>query len=67
MAGYARSDPLGWQVDSTLKSSSYAAANLMWQVLPYLTLGAEYSYGERDNKNGPGIDNHRIMLGVQVY
>jgi len=67
MAGYARSDPLGWQVDSTLKSSSYAAANLMWQVLPYVTLGAEYSYGERDNKNGPGIDNHRIMFGLQVF
>jgi hypothetical protein len=67
MAGHARSDPLSWQGESTLKSSSYVAANLMWQLLPYLTLGAEYSYGERDNKGGPGLNNHRVMLGVQVY
>lgn len=67
MFGYAKSDPLSWQIGSTLKSSTYAAANLMWQVLPYLSVGAEYSYGKRENKTGPDLDNHRVMIGVQVY
>jgi hypothetical protein len=67
MFGHAESDPLSWQLGRTLKSSTYAAANLMWQVLPYLTVGAEYSYGKRENKSGPDLDNHRVMIGVQVY
>jgi len=67
MFGYANSDPLGWQTGGTLKSSTYTAANLMWQVLPYLTVGFEYSYGRRDNNGDPDLDNHRVMFGVQVY
>jgi hypothetical protein len=67
MFGYARSEPLDWQSDRILKSSTYAAANLIWQVLPYLSVGAEYSYGKRENKSGADLDNHRVVLGVQVY
>lgn len=67
MVGYASSDPLSWQAGSTLNSTTYTAANLMWQVFPYLSLGFEYSYGVRENKSGPALDNHRMMFGVQVY
>lgn len=67
MVGYANSDPLGWQTGETFESSTYASANLMWQVLPYLTLGAEYSFGQRENKDGSDLDNHRVAFGFQFY
>ncbi|MDH3830035.1 MAG: DcaP family trimeric outer membrane transporter [Gammaproteobacteria bacterium] len=66
-AGYAESKPLGFQPASTLDNTQYAAANVFWTVLPYLTIGAEYGYGRRENKDGSDIDNHRIMFGVQVF
>lgn len=67
MFGYARSNPLTWQPAGTFMSSTYAAANLMWQVLPYLTLGFEYGYGRRENKDNSDLDNHRFMFGFQFY
>jgi len=65
LAGYARSKPLGWQPGDTFESSIYASANLMWEVLPYLTFGVEYAYGQRENKDDSDLDNHRLSLGLQ--
>lgn len=65
--GYAKADPLSWQGGNVFESSTYASANLMWQVLPYLTVGAEYAYGLRENKDGSDIDNHRVAFGFQFY
>lgn len=67
MVGFAEAKPLDWQEDNTFKSSTYAAANLMWQVLPYLTVGVEYAYGLRENDDGSDLDNHRIAIGFQFY
>ncbi len=67
MLGYAESDPLDFESDDTLDNTTYAAANLIWKVLPYLSLGVEYGYGRRENKGGDDLDNHRLMFGVQVY
>lgn len=67
LAGYARSKPLSWQPGDTFESSTYASANLMWEVLPYLTFGAEYAYGQRENKDNSDVDNHRFAVGVQFY
>lgn len=67
MAGYARSRPLEWQPSDTFQSSFYAAANLMWQVLPYLTLGVEYAYGERTLKDGSSLNNNRVGVGFQFF
>lgn len=67
MAGYAKSESYDWQPVNTFESSRYAAANLMWQVLPYLTMGAEYAYGQRENKDGSDLDNNRVAVGVQFY
>ena len=66
-AGYAESEPLDFQPGSTLDNTQYAAANVFWIVLPYLTIGAEYGYGRRENKDGSDIDSHRIMFGVQMF
>ncbi|MGB7921443.1 MAG: hypothetical protein WCF40_15445 [Desulfobacterales bacterium] len=67
MAGYAKADPLSWQDDDVFESSTYAAANLMWQVLPYMTVGLKYAYGLRENKDGLDIDNHRVAVGFQFF
>lgn len=48
-------------------NSTFASVNLMWQILPYLTFGAEYGYGARENKDGSDLDNHRFSLGFQFY
>ncbi len=66
-AGYAKSEPLDWQPDETFMSSTYASVNLMWTLRPYLTLGIEYAYGKLWNKDGPGLDNHRLAFGIQIY
>jgi len=67
MVGYAKAEPESWQTGDTFESSTYAAANLMWQVLPYLTMGVEYAYGQRENKDGSDLDNHRIGVGIQIF
>jgi hypothetical protein len=58
---------LSWQDGDTLESSVYASANLMWEVLAYLTFGVEYAYGLRENKDGSDVDNHRLGVGLQFY
>jgi len=67
MGGYAHSKSLGWQADDTFESSTYASVNLMWNVYRYITLGAEYAYGRRENKDSSDTDNHRIAVGMQFY
>jgi len=67
MVGHARTDPSDWQAGSFFKSSTYAAANLMWAVQPYLTLGVEYAYGSRENKDGSDLDDNRVAVGLQLF
>jgi len=67
MIGYAKADSYSWQPGNAFESSTYGAANLMWKILPYLTMGVEYGYGQRENKDGSDFDNHRIAVGVQFY
>jgi len=67
MAGYAQSKPFTWQPENTFDNSSYAAANLIWSLYPYLTVGVEYAYGALENKDGFSRDNHRIGFGMQYY
>lgn len=67
MLGYAKSDARSWQPASTFESTVYSSVNLMWQVLPYLTLGAEYAYGRSEDKSGDELDNHRIAIGFQFF
>jgi hypothetical protein len=67
MAGYASAKPFSWQAGNTFDNSSYASVNLMWQVQKFLTMGFEYAYGTRENKDGSELDNHRIAFGIQVF
>lgn len=65
--GYARAEPRPFQPGDTFDNTRYALANLLWAVVPYLTLGLEYDYGVREDEDGSGRDDHRVMLGVQVF
>ena len=65
--GRASSKRLELEPLDAFEGSSFFLLNLMWQVLPQLTFGVEYNYGTRKNSNGSELDNHRIMLGVQIY
>jgi len=58
---------LNWHYGPQFETSTYSAINLMWQTPPYLTIGAEYAYGQRENEDGSDLDNHRIALGFQAY
>jgi hypothetical protein len=65
--GRAKTESLSFEPNNLFRGSSYFMANLMWQVLPNLSFGAEYSYGRRHNAEGPDADNHRIAIGTQIY
>jgi len=67
MFGYAYSNPFGFQSGGTLDNTLYTAANLMWEIFPYLTLGIEYAYGQRENKDHSDLDNHRVGIGFQIF
>lgn len=67
MVGHAKADALSWQPGSTFTASTYAAANLIYQVLPFLNVGAEYAYGVRVTLDDDRLDNHRLALGFQFF
>ncbi len=67
VAGYAKADPLDWQTGDTFENSRYASVNLLWSVQPFLTIGIEYKYGIRENKDGSDLDNHRVAIGIQIF
>ena len=65
--GRALADTTGEQPGSAFSNSTYAYGNLMWNVLPYLSFGIEYDFGQRENKDNSTINNHRIMFGAQIF
>lgn len=65
--GHAQSDRLAFQPLSEFKSSSFVLLNLMWKVLPQLSMGVEYQYGQRESFDGSSLDNNRVMFGVQFF
>jgi hypothetical protein len=67
MFGHAETDAPEWALGSSFKATDYAAVNLMWQALPYLTIGAEYGYGVREDVSGQQRNNQRIGLGFQFF
>jgi hypothetical protein len=67
VVGHARADTTGGQAGSAFSNSTYAYGNLMWNVLPYLSFGIEYDFGQRENKDNSTTNNHRIMFGMQVF
>lgn len=60
-------NPLDTQPDDAFHSTTYAFANLMWSPMPFLTGGVEYAHGHLELKDGTGRNNHRVVIGVQIF
>ncbi len=65
-AGYAAVATIPDQPADSLRSSFYGIANLLCTVNNYITLGGEYGYGRRWNKEG-SLGNNRFMFGIQLF
>ena len=61
----AETDPR--QPDNAFESSQYVLGNLLCKANRFLTVGVEYDYGTRGNKDGRTLDNHRVMVGMQLF
>jgi hypothetical protein len=49
--GYVDVDNRGVQPGTTLDRAMYFAGNLVWSPVKQMDIGAEYLWGQRDNKN----------------
>ncbi|MGR5286411.1 porin [Vibrio maritimus] len=59
--GTIKSDALD-NNENTIVGSSYGFANVNWEAVNNLFLGAEYVYAENEKNSGEKRDNHRLML-----
>ena len=63
--GYVKADNPGIADEDTLDNTWYTAANLVWSPYDKVTLGFEYLWGRRENKDGAaGTDNRFILSSV---
>lgn len=60
--GYVDSDNPAFLDDETLESTNYAAANLIWTPFNSVTLGVEYLWGRRENKDGDAGTSNRLLF-----
>ncbi len=67
MYGQANAEDEETLLAQAFESSTYFAANIFYEITPYLTLGVEYAWGERENLDGSNIENHRVTLGFQLF
>ena len=63
--GFAQVQNTIVQPGSTFHQSNYAAGNIMWNPFGSLTLGTEFLYGWRVNKDGSSGNAPRIMLSAK--
>jgi hypothetical protein len=49
----------------TLRSTNYVAINLIWEPVERLSMGIEYLYGTRTDKDGSFGQDSRIQCSVQ--
>jgi len=58
-------DNTSFQAPDAFRDGQYASVNLVWQPDPRILMGAEYLWGQREDKNGEkGIDN-RLQVSVK--
>ena len=63
--GFAQAENTSGQTNSAFHSSHYMATNLIWSPLTSLSLGAEFLYGWRVNKNNSTGNAPRIQLSAK--
>ncbi len=55
-------DPTDAQAATTLESTSYFAANLIWTAAKNFDVGIEYILGTRENNDGDDADANRVQV-----
>jgi hypothetical protein len=58
-------DVENFQAGSTLETTQYAAANLIWSPVAQTNVGIEYLYGRRENANGEDGSANRLQISSQ--
>lgn len=54
-------DNTTFQATDAVHRTTYLAANLLWNPLDRVTVGAEYLYGIRQNRDGASGAAHRLQ------
>jgi len=60
--GYLDADNPGFIDGDELENTTYLAANLVWNPYKKITLGFEYLWGRRENKDGASGNNNRFLF-----
>ena len=63
--GYVDVDTRNVQPSDTLERTMYFAGNLVWSPIDHMDIGAEYLWGQRDNKNGDVGTARRIQVSTK--
>jgi hypothetical protein len=65
--GGAWGEVIDEQPDDPFRSTVYGFVNLLRSPAPYLTVGLEYAYARYATDSGAVTDNHRLVLGFQIF
>ena len=63
--GHVSADNPASMPNDALDSTTYASANLIWNPIKQLTLGAEYLWGRRENVDGASGTSNRLLFSSQ--
>jgi hypothetical protein len=66
--GYSehRQDNTGGQLGSAFRRGSYSSLNLLYAPLKNVTTGAEFIWGDRENKDGSSASDYRLQFSSRV-
>jgi hypothetical protein len=64
--GHVDSDNPAFLSGDTFSNTSYAAADFIWSPYKEVTLGVEYLWGRRENKDGASGRSNRFLLSSRV-
>ena len=64
--GYVNSDNPDFVSGDTFDNTNYAAADLIWAPYKNTTLGVEYLWGRRENKDGASGTSNRFIFSSRV-
>lgn len=65
--GYASAETIDEQGPGALSNSSMLMTNLLCRANRFTTIGVEYNYGRRVNRDTSVLDSHRVMVGMQLF
>jgi alkylated DNA repair dioxygenase AlkB len=64
--GHVDSDNPAFLSGDTFDNTSYAAADFIWSPYKEVTLGVEYLWGRRENKDGASGRSNRLLLSSRI-